>query len=570
VRKAVRRNRIRATAGNSVAAQQDSPAAVVFSGGVASAGSQVFRDPSLHPTPLPAVSPDTKPVAAEHYSGCPDEAWANTALPQPDSVWQQTGWAAPLVERWERDPAFTWPRLLTQPHPDAVGTFGWDAVAWAEARRLADSRVPAAQKRLRGFQVLRLVAGLQHDAQGRLLVGTRLESTPRQQGKSVGLSEEALWRMHSAALFGEQQLVMHTAKDLAVAREVQREARLWAGDRGYTVRGTHGQEEIEHEDGSRWLIRGRDSVYSYSAGLAIVDEAWWVDSRIVDDGLEPTLVERVGGQLLLISTAHKRATELFPERRRAAIRRLGERGGRTILAEWSAPADADPVDPLTWRTATAHWTERRADFLADKVGRAGWQQQWLNVWPDLGGSAPLNAWLSAHQLEPLTQGRVAPAMGTAAQVAVELSDTHRAWGVAASWVDANGRVVVVTDGGEGGLEAALVVVRRWVERWPGGRLWAHQSVAARMPPGFPTELANVRQSDAAGASALFRDLVLERRVRLSGSGLAEQVESVVVRTIDGREVIDQKHSRGPVPVVKAATWAAWASALAGAEVAAVY
>jgi hypothetical protein len=128
----------------------------------------------------------------------------------------------------------------------------------------------------------------------------------------------------------------------------------------------------------------------------------------------------------------------------------------------------------------------------------------------------------------------------------------------------------VTDGGEGGLEGALLVARKYCERWPGGRLWCHQSVASRMPPGFPAELVNMRQSDAASASALFRDLVLEQRVRVSGGALAEQVESVVVRTVDGRELIDQSHSRGPVPVVKAATWAAWAAAVAGVEIAAVY
>jgi hypothetical protein len=478
-------------------------------------------------------------------------------------------WAAGLVERWERDEAFTWPRLLSNPHPDAVGSYGWQAMEWAERRRLDDSRVPKAQKRLRGFQVLRLVAGLQHDSHGRLLFGTRLESTPRQQGKSVGLSEEALWRVHSGELFGEEQTVMHTAKDLAVAREVQRAARLWAGDQGMTVRGTHGQEEIERADGSRWLIRGRDSVYSYSAGFAIVDEAWWVDPRVVDDGLEPVLVERESGQLLLISTAHRRATELFPERRRAAIRALAS-PGRTTLAEWSAAPDADPMDPVTWRQASAFWSERRQAFLVDKAGRPGWQQQWLNIWPELVDGAPLNAWLSRHQLEPAQQGRVVPQVGTVAQVAVELSDTHRAWGVAASWTDTQGRVVVVTDSGQGGLEAALVVVRKWAEKWPGGRLWAHQATVARMPPGFPIATVNMRQSDAASATALFRDLVLEQRLKLSGTGLAEQVEQVVVRTVDGRELIDQARSRGPVCVVKAAAWSAWATALAGAESAAVF
>jgi inorganic pyrophosphatase len=138
---------------------------------------------------------------------------------------------------------------------------------------------------------------------------------------------------------------MHTAKDLAAAREVQRGARLWAADQGLIVRGTHGAEEIETPDGSRWMIRGRDSVYSYSAGFGIVDEAWGVDPRFVDDGLEPLLVEREGGQLLLISTAHRRASSLFPERRRAAIRSIGS-PGRSSLAEWSAPGDGDPLDIL--------------------------------------------------------------------------------------------------------------------------------------------------------------------------------------------------------------------------------
>jgi hypothetical protein len=430
--------------------------------------------------------------------------------------------------------------------------------------------VPKSQKGLRSFQVLRLVVGLQHDSAGRLLVGTRLESTPRQQGKSVGLSEEALWRMHAAELFGEEQLVMHTAKDLAVAREVQRAARLWAADQGLTVRGTHGQEEIEHDDGSRWLIRGRDSVYSYSAGFAIVDEAWWVDPRVVDDGLEPTLVERVDGQLLLISTAHRRATDLFPERRRQAIARLGQGGGRTSLAEWSAPPEADPMDPVTWRGATAHWTPQRAAFLADKAGRPGWLQQWLNIWPQSTDGAPLNAWLTRAQLAYTMVGRVVPPPGTAAQVAVEVSDTHRAWGVAASWVGGDGRLVVTCQGGQGGLEAALVVARQWAERWPGGRLWAHQAVAARVPPAFPAAVVNMKQSDAASASALFRDLVIERRIRHAGADLLDQVESVVVRTLDGRELIDQARSRGPVCVVKAAAWSAWATQLAGAEVSAVF
>jgi len=522
----------------------------VFRGATSSSGS--LASATLPGTPgLAAASPGTAP-----------------ALPEPSAGWAELDWASAIVDRWEREPSFSWPRLLTEPHPLAVGTHGWAAAEWIEARRANDSRVPAREKPLRGFQVLRLVVGLQHDADGTLVVGTRLESTPRQQGKSVGLAEEALWRTHAAEVFGEEQTVMHTAKDLAVAREVQREARLWAADRGLVVRGTHGAEEIETASGSRWMIRGRDSVYSYSAGFAIVDEAWGVDPRVVDDGLEPTLVEREGGQLLLISTAHRRASSLFPERRRAAIRAIFA-PGRSSLAEWSAPPDGDPLDPVVWQIASAHWTDKRAAFLADKAGRPGWREQWLNVWPGLD-DAPADLWLSRAQLAAGHQTKVNPTPGTVAQIAVEVSDTHRVWAVAASWRAADGRAVLVTEGGPGGLEAALTRVNAWVERLPGGRVWAHQSVSARIPPGFPAAVVNMKTTDAAAASALFRDLVLENGLRHTGGPLLDQVESVAVRTLDGRELIDQKRSTGPVCAVKAGAWSVWATVLAGVEAGAIY
>jgi hypothetical protein len=80
----------------------------------------------------------------------------------------------------------------------------------------------------------------------------------------------------------------------------------------------------------------------------------------------------------------------------------------------------------------------------------------------------------------------------------------------------------------------------------------------------------MKTTDAAAASAMFRDLVLEGRLRHTGGRLTDEVEHVVVRTVDGRELIDQARSRGPVPTVKAAAWATWAAVLAGSEVAAIY
>ena len=47
--------------------------------------------------------------------------------------------------------------------------------------------------------------------------------------------------------------------------------------------------------------------------------------RSIEEGLTPTMVERVQPQLLLISTAHRLATSLMLGRRQVALERLEER-----------------------------------------------------------------------------------------------------------------------------------------------------------------------------------------------------------------------------------------------------
>ena len=109
----------------------------------------------------------------------------------------------------------------------------------------------------------------------------------RQLGKSWLLRELCLWRIHQGERFGEPQDVLHTGKDLAVCKEVQRPARVWAKARPdvYKVREVNGQEEIE-------LPRGRVAVDAAGEGgglrvlrsrVAAADEAWKVRA-VVDRG----------------------------------------------------------------------------------------------------------------------------------------------------------------------------------------------------------------------------------------------------------------------------------------------
>jgi len=301
---------------------------------------------------------------------------------------------------------------MTGPHPDAVGSYGPELEAWSRSRTGVT---------LRWWQALAARRILEYASDGSLVWPWWIVSTARQVGKSWLLRELLLWRIHQADRFGEPQLVLHTGKDLPVCREVQRPARAWAraqGD-GYTAREANGLEEIELEDGSRWMIRARGSVYGYSASLGAVDEAWKVVPEVVEDGLEPTMAERASAQLGLLSTAHRMATALVPARRDAALAQI-EAPTDTLLLEWSAPEDANLTDRAAWRMASPYWTPRREKLIASQHTRAveagasddpdepdpveAFRSQWLNIWSTRA--------MPSSRVEPLTT----PEVWTAARV----------------------------------------------------------------------------------------------------------------------------------------------------------
>jgi hypothetical protein len=249
---------------------------------------------------------------------------------------------------------------------------------------------------LRWWQTLVTYRALEHDADGQLVWPTVVLSTARQVGKSVLVRALALWRVAHADTFGEPQLVLHTGKDLNVCREVHRPGRVWARQRGYFTRETNGLEEIRLDDESRWIVRGSGSVYGYAATMAIADEAWAMSARLVEDGLEPTMMERLSPQLVLLSTAHSRASSLMLGRRAAALD-TWENPADTLLVEWSAPAGTDIEDRDAWRQASPHWSPGRARLLEARLRRAlagvsdpddadddperSFRSQVLNTWP---------------------------------------------------------------------------------------------------------------------------------------------------------------------------------------------
>jgi hypothetical protein len=466
-------------------------------------------------------------------------------------------WLQPVVD--QMGPDAVWPRVMSGRHPLATGTHGYDAIDWIEKRRAADERIPAKQKKLRWFQKLFVVRVLEHDEDGALVWETVLLSTSRQVGKSVLLRELALWRGHASELFGEPQFILHTAKDLNVADEVQRPGRVWAEEAGYKVRYSAGTQEIQFPDEGRWAIRTTRSVYGYSAGVGAVDEAWGISSEVVDDGIEPVLAEREQPQLWLISTAHREATELFPGRRRKVVARLNiVDEDDALLVEWSSDPTRPAHDIEGWREASPHWTKRRQRVVAAKLGRTGFDQQWRNIWPDHAGD---KSWINPSQWADLQRDGIT----LRGDIAVTLvPDTDQQWWqLVGAMPDTSNTVAAVHLGSYSSHTAALAVVDDLINL-PGSRvtLLIPRVVRGRITkPQGATDLVIFGMSDLAAATTTVLSAVKSGWLKIDGPadwGDAART-AVARREASTYRISDKLSPNTTAPAIALAVSVWWAS-----------
>jgi hypothetical protein len=477
-----------------------------------------------------------------------------------DRRWR-VGWLAGLRTP---PPDAVWPRLMTVPHPAAVGSLGAEFSAWAEDR---------SGRPLRWWQQLVAARLLEVDDAGALVWPAALLSMSRQLGKSWFLRELCLWRIHQGGRFGEPQDVLHTGKDLAVCKEVQRPARIWAKARGdtYRVREVNGQEEIEVlADGSRWMLRAKEAVYGYSVSMAAADEAWKVRESSIEEGLAPTMVERVQPQLVLVSTAHRSATSLMIGRRQAALAAL-ESGDGDLLVEWSAPAGVEVDDVAGWRAASPHWTPQRERLIERQLAKmrageiddpeepdpvASFRAQWLNIWPR--GALPSTGNTEALLPAGCWAAAESPGVGSAGPVWVAVEDdVGYGAAVAAAGRLPDGRLEV--DGWlRADWESAMADVAALAALRPIRHLSVGASLADRVPTGIGPAPKLAAAKETRVGLAILRDLAVSGGLAHDNTpDLDEALGLARVReTATGLVLV----AAGPIHLIKALVWATAAAA----------
>ena len=162
----------------------------------------------------------------------------------------------------------------------------------------------------------------------------------RQVGKTWLLRDVCDWRLEQGDRFGVEQLVLSTGKDLAVVREMQRPARMWAKAQAGPVPGAGGEraggDRVARRTGRGGCCGRRRACTGFGVdgdGRRGVEGA----AAAVDEGLVPTMVEQPQSQLVarLDGAPAGDGVDDRPAGRRA--RALDDRARRALLIEWSAP-----------------------------------------------------------------------------------------------------------------------------------------------------------------------------------------------------------------------------------------
>lgn len=254
---------------------------------------------------------------------------------------------------------------------------------------------------------------LEVDSEGRLTRKSCTLVVPRRNGKTALLLARMLFGLY---VLGERR-VNYTAQDNRTAFETF-EAMCFLVERGpfadrvAAVRKANGQQRIDFAGGARFVptTRTGSAGRGLETDLLILDEALYLDPENMA-ALTPLVAKAQAngrGQIIAASSAGTLDSAVFLGMRDRGRALDGEVGGSIAFREWSAPDDADPTDPASWRAANPSLGTLILDegFLSSQLAVLGpseeFRREHLGRW-GVAGELPaidLDKWLESAALEP--------------------------------------------------------------------------------------------------------------------------------------------------------------------------
>ncbi|MBX6382175.1 MAG: terminase [Microbispora sp.] len=251
-------------------------------------------------------------------------------------------------------------------------------------------------------------------------------TVPRQSGKTTLLLATMV---HRALGFGTRQNIIYTAQTRGAARRKWEEEHVATLERSqfrklFTVRRQLGQEAIRWKNGSRHSIESNTEKAGHgeTLDLGVIDEAFAHEDDRLEQAFRPAMITRPQPQLWYLSTAGTRRS-LYLKGKVEAGRARCEAGVTEAACyfEWSAPNDADPGDPATWRACmpalgyTVTEAAVRAEFETMKLSefRRAYLNQWQDDVPNEWQVIPEATWRACADVRSEIAGRVAFAIHVA-------------------------------------------------------------------------------------------------------------------------------------------------------------
>lgn len=415
---------------------------------------------------------------------------------------------------------------------------------------------------------------------------------PRQSGKSTLIIP---WGVHRSIMWPERQFTLYTAQSRQAARK------KWLEDQWYAIEQSpflkfvkptrskkrepnlsHGEEHIAFTNGSQWAIDAPTETAGHgpTLDLGMIDEAFSQADARVEAAMSPAMITRPDSQKLIVSTVGKsKAKSPFLWTKVEAGRNRVDAGleSRTLYIEFSAPEDADHLDPLVWWATMPALgytqTEEKVGAELDSLGEIEFRRAYLNQWGDeLAGEwkIPAAQWFAVEdgksKLKPKSRSLVwvvdvAPdrswsAISVAGQradglVHIETVEHHPGTG----WV-IDGDPTANVAGQDGGLVGLKALMRKH-----GGTLWYdHLTVGALVPDmrkaGLKPEAIPAQDIKVSAAALL--DAVANRTVRhLGQSELTDALASASTRVFGDGWAWSRGRSMADITPLVSANLAFW-------------